>query len=751
MAQYRFSPDIVSRGKGQSIIAKAAYNAREDIRDERTGEMKRHGQRPGLEWSGIFAPKDAPEWTKDRAQLWNAVERREDLSKRHDTAQLARSFEVNFPHELSAEDRRRLVRDFVREECVRKGMIADVAIHAPSEEGDQRNHHAHILLTLRAITPEGFGDKVREWNSKEQNLQWREKWADLGARYLKNAGYEIEAERYKVEYLTLERQRQIALERGDLAHAETLNRVPTKHLGPQGTAMERRGVETQIGNAYRDDYRAAQEEAADRAEIEKLDRRIAELTAAPRPAGAPEHLRGTAAEIWLAVHQSDSPKAIAAALDHRGVALAVATKAEAERSRTDAAAARDNGQYAPVYREGEILAVDHRAFVYRFTEEKTGSDFRDMQRYLRTLDTSKLHGIDDTRESQQEKQRQRVNERHSPTVAPTPEATHTSPALHFADAARDAARPEAAPTMPAKLRGTAADIWTAYNIHVWQREEVRTAERLLDGGNIQLNVSFSETVHVPVELKGNRDPRQFAAALEPNGIELAKVTKEEAEHSRKEAEHSRAHGEKRPAYREGEIVAVNRRGDVHQLTEKNTGENREAVQRFLNKAEWKALPGIEATKQTMRTRAAERRTERQATGDKWAGIRLKNATTIKSNHRHMGKENQQPAAVLKRGGRKALSIAASVIGKVADIAGDLLAGAPVQKTRQQMEIQIVDNERTAHAAERQAAAVHRWQDYTDEYEQISAKRDHEARDAQIIAEQSKRLQRDRDGGRERDR
>ncbi len=155
----------------------------------------------------------------------------------------------------------------------------DAAIHAPDSKGDQRNRHGHLLVTMRAVTPEGFGAKVREWNSTEQALRWRQQWAELGARYLQKAGHALEAERYKVGHLTLERQRQAAVERGDLAHAEALDRVPTRHLGPQRSAMERRGVETDIGNAYRDDLTYAKDEAADRAALAELDRQIAERRA----------------------------------------------------------------------------------------------------------------------------------------------------------------------------------------------------------------------------------------------------------------------------------------------------------------------------------------------------------------------------------------------------------------------------------------------------------------------------------------
>jgi ATP-dependent exoDNAse (exonuclease V) alpha subunit len=274
MAQYRFSPKIVSRGDGDSVIAKAAYNAREDIRDERTGEMKRHAKRIGLEFSGIFAPKNAPEWAKDRARLWNAVERREDESKRRATAQLARSLELNLPHELNAEQRRQLVRDFVREQFVRKGMIADVAIHRPHEDGDQRNYHAHILLTMREIGHDGFGDKVREWNGKELNQQWRDKWAELGARYLEKAGFAKEAERYSYAQYDLKKQRQIAFERGDLEHAHALDREATTHMGPHVAAMERRGIETERGKIQQQEFTASHELTKLKRELDQVNAQL---------------------------------------------------------------------------------------------------------------------------------------------------------------------------------------------------------------------------------------------------------------------------------------------------------------------------------------------------------------------------------------------------------------------------------------------------------------------------------------------
>jgi len=206
MAIFHFTAKIVSRGKGQSAVAKAAYNARERIEQELTGQVSDYSRKTGLMFSGIFAPKDAPEWARDRAALWNEVEKHE---KRKD-AQLAREIEIGLPHELTDEQRRQLVTDFVREQFQRKGMVADVNIHAPDRQGDERNYHAHILLTMRRIGPEGFGAKAREWDSREQLGNWREAWERTANRYLERHGHAA-----RVDSRTLE--------------AQGIDREPTKH------------------------------------------------------------------------------------------------------------------------------------------------------------------------------------------------------------------------------------------------------------------------------------------------------------------------------------------------------------------------------------------------------------------------------------------------------------------------------------------------------------------------------------------
>lgn len=233
MAIYHLNARIVKRSKGQSCVAKAAYNAHELLKNENTDERHDYRYKGEVLFSGVFAPKNAPEWAQELAQdrqaLWSAVEKAE---KRKD-AQLAREIEIALPHELSDQERQYLVTDFVRENFARRGMIADVCIHAPSREGDARNHHAHILLTMREIGPDGFGDKVREWNGKAQLQDWREKWEHLANRHLKRHGHAA-----RIDHRSLE--------------AQGIDREPTIHVGPTATDFERDGVKTERGGMNRE-------------------------------------------------------------------------------------------------------------------------------------------------------------------------------------------------------------------------------------------------------------------------------------------------------------------------------------------------------------------------------------------------------------------------------------------------------------------------------------------------------------------
>ena len=242
MATYRFSAEIIGRGQGHSATAAAAYRAGERIVDDRTGEVHDYRRRSGVLHAEILAPAHAPAWARDRAQLWNAVEKAE----RRGDAQVSRQIVVSLPHELNEAQRRELVRDFVQREFVSRGMVADLAIHAPDRNSDARNHHAHILLTMRRIEGEGFGNKERGWNSEDLLRGWRHQWAQHQNRALERAGCSE-----RVDHRSYEDQ--------------GIDRQATQHLGKDAHRREQRGQKSRIG----DKNREVQARNAERAQRER--------------------------------------------------------------------------------------------------------------------------------------------------------------------------------------------------------------------------------------------------------------------------------------------------------------------------------------------------------------------------------------------------------------------------------------------------------------------------------------------------
>ncbi|MBQ7682387.1 MAG: MobA/MobL family protein, partial [Oscillibacter sp.] len=134
-----------------SSIASAAYRAGEKLYDERYGEVCDYTRKPGVIFTEIVLPDNAPSEYKDRATLWNAVEKAESGKK----AQLAYSFNIALQNELTTEENIALARRFVREQFVAKGMIADLAVHSPEKEGGIQNPHFHVLCPIRPLNPDG--------------------------------------------------------------------------------------------------------------------------------------------------------------------------------------------------------------------------------------------------------------------------------------------------------------------------------------------------------------------------------------------------------------------------------------------------------------------------------------------------------------------------------------------------------------------------------------------------------------------
>jgi Ti-type conjugative transfer relaxase TraA len=222
MAIFHFSAKVIGRSSGRSVVAAAAYRAGERLHDERIDRTHDFTNKAGVLHSGVMLPKGAPEAFADRATLWNAVEAAE---KRKD-AQLAREVEFALPRELSKKDNVKLAREFVKAEFVEKGMIADLNVHWDIGEDGKAKPHAHVMLTMREVTKNGFGAKVRDWNRTAQIEQWRERWANHVNRAL--AERDIDA---RIDHRSLEAQG-IALE-------------PQDKIGPAASRIGGRGLEAE--------------------------------------------------------------------------------------------------------------------------------------------------------------------------------------------------------------------------------------------------------------------------------------------------------------------------------------------------------------------------------------------------------------------------------------------------------------------------------------------------------------------------
>ena len=226
----------VSRGQGGSAVAKAAYVARERLRDDRTGVAHDYRTTPGLESSEILLPSgtdaETATWARDRSSLWNAAESVE----RRSNSRVAREYTIALPHELAPEKRAELARQFAQGLADRYGAVADLNIHGPSHRGDPRNVHAHILMTTRELTPEGFGRKttIELGNDarrdrglpriEEEFRALRRDWAGRANEKLQEAGIDARLEPRSRAQINRE------------AHADAMLRLQSAGPVPSGTA-----------------------------------------------------------------------------------------------------------------------------------------------------------------------------------------------------------------------------------------------------------------------------------------------------------------------------------------------------------------------------------------------------------------------------------------------------------------------------------------------------------------------------------
>ena len=207
MAIYHFSAKVVSRANGSSAVASAAYRSASELHDDRLGRYHDFSNKAGVIHSEVMLPEGAPERLNDRSTLWNEVEAGE---KRKD-AQLAREVEFSIPREMNEKQGVALARDFVKTQFVDRGMVADLNVHWDKAKDGTPKPHAHVMLAMRDVGPEGFGQKNRDWNSTELLKDWREAWSAHVNERMAELGLEgrIDHRSYEAQGIELEPQHKI--------------------------------------------------------------------------------------------------------------------------------------------------------------------------------------------------------------------------------------------------------------------------------------------------------------------------------------------------------------------------------------------------------------------------------------------------------------------------------------------------------------------------------------------------------------
>ena len=253
MAIFHLSVKMISRGKGKSAVAAAAYRSGEKITNEYNGITHDYTRKRGVVMTSILLPDNAPIEYYSRSKLWNAVEKIEKAKN----AQLAREVEVSIPKELDFLEGYHLVTEFCQKNFIEKGMVADICFH---DKGDD-NPHAHIMLTVRPFNKDrNWGSKQKkvyildengekiydrekrqykcksipttDWNDRGNAEKWRKSWAELGNTYLQQAGREE-----RIDHRSYERQ--------------GLDILPTQHLGTAASQMENKNIKTERGEVNR--------------------------------------------------------------------------------------------------------------------------------------------------------------------------------------------------------------------------------------------------------------------------------------------------------------------------------------------------------------------------------------------------------------------------------------------------------------------------------------------------------------------
>lgn len=239
MAIFFVDVKTISRSRGESAVAAAAYRTGTRLVDERTGVAHNYTRRHGVVAVETFAPEGAPAWARDAARLFVEAEKAETRVN----ARAARELQVALPFELDGQQRARLVAELAGLLVERYDVAVLAATHEPTGKGDERNFHCHLLFTTRTITPSGFGAKTRVLDDRTEGPKevalLREAVAELTNAALAAAGVGA-----RVDHRKLTVQAAEAEAAGDIGRAVLLTRAVIRTEGKAGTAARRRREST---------------------------------------------------------------------------------------------------------------------------------------------------------------------------------------------------------------------------------------------------------------------------------------------------------------------------------------------------------------------------------------------------------------------------------------------------------------------------------------------------------------------------
>ncbi len=237
MAIYHSHMKSFGRGKGDSSVAAAAYRAGFDLVDEATGLSHQYSRRHGVDHAQMLAPKGAPAWCLNTEKFWNANEAAETRKN----ALVAREVEVALPQSLDQAQRKGLALDLGQLLVDRYKVAVLVAIHTPSRNGDQRNHHVHLLMSARQVGPEGFGKRAAaEFDGRQGQGSNAVKELRLAIAATMNSHLDIAGIQKRVDPRKLKTQAREAALNGNFERARELTRTPGRHNGKVKTALERK-------------------------------------------------------------------------------------------------------------------------------------------------------------------------------------------------------------------------------------------------------------------------------------------------------------------------------------------------------------------------------------------------------------------------------------------------------------------------------------------------------------------------------